>query len=110
MVDTLALKLNISMRKNILLPLVLLLLLSSCLVTKKKYDEQVALANKYLAEKNDCNDKLNQANNTIDDLNRQIAALNDQIQKLNNSNSLLGEKLRKAEELKAEADAICEKV
>ena len=45
-----------------------MLLLSSCLVSKKKYDEQVALADKYKTEKEDCNEKLNAANATIDDL------------------------------------------
>src|ERR1017187_8956612 len=87
-----------------------MLSLSSCLVLKKKYDEQVALANKYLAEKNDCNDKLTQANGTIDDLNRQIANLNDEIQKLKDSNASLAEKNKKLGQLKDESDAICEKV
>ena len=49
--------------------------LSSCLVSKKKFDEQVALADKYLTEKNNCNDNLAKANATIDDLNKQIASL-----------------------------------
>ena len=48
----------------------ILLSQSSCLVLKKKYDEQVALADKMKAERDDCNDKLNQANATIDDLNK----------------------------------------
>ena len=39
-------------KKTLLIaPLACILLLSSCLVSKKKYDEQVALADKYLAEK-----------------------------------------------------------
>ena len=99
--------------KKYLLPLSVLLLmlsLSSCLVSKKKFDEQVALANKYLAEKNDCNDKLIQANGTIDDLNRQIGNLNTEIQKLKDSNASLEEKDRKLGLLKNESDAICEKV
>jgi chemotaxis protein MotB len=99
--------------KKYLLPLSVLLLmlsLSSCLVSKKKFDEQVALANKYLAEKNDCNDKLIQANGTIDDLNRQIGNLNTEIQKLKDSNASLEEKNRKLGQLKNESDAICEKV
>ena len=99
--------------KKYLLPLSVLLLmlsLSSCLVSKKKFDEQVALTNKYLAEKNDCNDKLIQANGTIDDLNRQIGNLNAEIQKLKDSNASLEEKNRKLGQLKNESDAICEKV
>ena len=91
-------------------PIVCMFLLSSCLVGKKKYDEQVALANKYLAEKNDCGDKLTQANATVDDLNKQIANLNDEIQKLKDSNASLQDKNQKLEKLKAETDNICAKV
>ena len=87
-----------------------LLMLSSCLVTKKKFDEQVALANKYLAEKNDCGDKLTQANATIDDLNKQIAGLNDEIQKFKDSNASLQDKNKKLEALKDETQSICDKV
>lgn len=89
---------------------VAVLSLSSCLVSKKKFDEQVALADKYKTEKNDCNDKLNAANATIDDLNRQIVALNDGLQKMKDNNTSLEEKLRKVNQLKNESDAICEKV
>jgi len=91
-------------------PIVCLLFLSSCLVSKKKYDEQVALANKYLAEKNDCGDKLTQANGTIDDLNKQIANLNDQIQKLQDSNASLQDKVKKLDDLKKQTELICEQV
>lgn len=84
--------------------------LSGCLVSKKKFDEQVALAEKYLAEKNDCNDKLTAATATIDDLNKQIASLKDEILKLKDSNSTLEEKNRKLNQLKNESDALCEKV
>lgn len=87
-----------------------LLSLSSCLVSKKKYDEQVALADKYLAEKNDCNSKLKEANATIEDLNRQIASLTAEIQKLKDSNSSLEEKNKKLTTLKNESDALCERV
>ena len=100
------------MKKNLILlcAAVGLLSLSSCLVSKKKFDEQVALADKYKTEKNDCNDKLNAANATIDDLNRQIVALNDGLQKMKDNNTSLEEKLRKVNQLKNESDAICEKV
>ena len=91
-------------------PFLCMLLLSSCLVSKKKYDEQVALANKYLADKNDCGDKLTQATATIDDLNKQIANLNDEIQKLKDSNASSLDKIKKLEALKAETESICEKV
>lgn len=88
----------------------LTLSLSSCLVSKKKYDEQVALADKYLAEKNNCNENLNKANALIEDLNKQIASLNDEIQKLKNSNATLEEKNKKLNSLKNESDALCERV
>ena len=71
------------MKKNLLLMLTgfLLFTLSSCLVSKKKFDEQVALADKYKAEKENCNERLSAANATIDDLNKQIANLAAEIQK-----------------------------
>jgi chemotaxis protein MotB len=89
---------------------VLVFSLSSCLVAKKKYDDQVALANKYLAEKNECADKLKQDEATIDDLNKQIAKLNDEIQKLKDSNASLTDKNKKLSDLKSESDALCDKV
>lgn len=88
----------------------ILLSQSSCLVLKKKYDEQVALADKMKAERDDCNDKLNQANVTIDDLNKQIANLNSEIDKLKDSNASLEDKLKKTKDLKDQSDAICERV
>lgn len=87
-----------------------LLSFSSCLVSKKKFDEQVALADKYLAEKNDCRDKLKEANGTIEDLNQQIAGLGKEIQKLKDSNASLEEKNKKLTALKSESDALCERV
>lgn len=99
------------MKKVLFLCTTLVLIsLSSCIVSKKKFDEQVALADKYLAEKNDCNDKLTQANATIDDLNKQIAKLNDEIQKLKDSNASLDDKYKKLEELKKQSDDLCQKV
>ena len=85
------------MKKNFVLfgIVALMLSLSSCLVSKKKFDEQVALADKYLAEKKDCNDKLNQATTAIEDLNAQIANLSNEIQKLKDSNASLEEKNKK---------------
>lgn len=87
-----------------------MLLLSSCLVSKKKYDEQVALADKYKTEKEDCNEKLSAANATIDDLNKQIANLGAEIQKLKDMNAMLEDKNKRLNTLKAESDAICQKV
>ncbi|MCW5906271.1 MAG: OmpA family protein [Chitinophagales bacterium] len=90
--------------------MVMLLSLSSCLVSKKKFDEQVALADKMKTERDDCNDKLKQANTTIEDLNRQIANLGSEIQKLKDSNASLDEKLKKCNKLQDETNALCEKV
>lgn len=84
--------------------------LSSCLVAKKKFDEQVALADKYKSERDDCTDKLAKANDYIDDLNARIGKLSDEIEKLKNSNAGLEEQNRKLQQLKSEADAICERV
>lgn len=94
----------------LLITILITLSLSSCLVSKKKYDEQVALADKYLAEKNNCNENLNKANATIEDLNKQIASLSEEIQKLKDSNASLEEKNKKLNSLKNESDAICERV
>ncbi|MCX6198055.1 MAG: OmpA family protein [Bacteroidetes bacterium] len=100
------------MNKNLILmcAAVAVLSLSSCLVSKKKFDEQVALADKYKTEKNDCNDKLNAATAAIEELNKQIASLNEAILKMKDNNTSLEEKLRKVNELKNESDAICERV
>jgi chemotaxis protein MotB len=100
------------MKKNLILMMmaVAVLSLSSCLVSKKKFDEQVALADKYKAEKQDCNDKLNAANATIDDLNKQIANLSAEIQKWKDMNASLEDKNKRLSALKNESDAICQKV
>ena len=44
------------------------LTLSSCLVSKKKFDEQSALASKFLAERNDCQERLQKTANLLDSL------------------------------------------
>lgn len=99
------------MKKNILFLLTAFVLsMSSCLVSKKKFDEQVALADKLKAERDDCNDKLTQANATIEDLNKQIANLGSEISKLKDSNASLDEKLKKLGQLKNESDALCQRV
>jgi chemotaxis protein MotB len=66
--------------------------LSSCLVSKKKFDEQAALAKKNMEEKRDCNEKLNQANDEIKNLNDQIKKLGDEIEDLKSKNLNLSEK------------------
>jgi chemotaxis protein MotB len=66
--------------------------LSSCLVSKKKYDEEAAAAKKAMEEKRDCNEKLDKANDEIKSLNDQLAKLNKEIEDLKNQNLTLGEK------------------
>jgi chemotaxis protein MotB len=66
--------------------------LSSCLVSKKKFDEQEALAKKNMAEKRDCNEKLEKANEDIKSLTDQLNKLNADIEDLKNKNLSLAEK------------------
>jgi chemotaxis protein MotB len=77
--------------------------LSSCLVSKTKYDEQVALAKKYMDEKRDCGEKLDKANQEIQNLNDQLAKLNAEIEDLKNKNLTLSEKVDRLQ--KANDDA-----
>lgn len=84
--------------------------MSSCLVAKKKYDEEVARANKLLAEKENCEENLAKANATIEDLNNQIKGLKKEIQDLKDSNADLTAKLEESERLRKEVDIICERV
>lgn len=100
------------MKKNTILFVLaaFVLSMSSCLVSKKKFDEQVALADKLKTERDDCNEKLTTANATIDDLTKQIANLGAEINKLKDSNASLDEKLKKVNQLKSESDALCQRV
>ncbi|MBS1623135.1 MAG: OmpA family protein [Bacteroidetes bacterium] len=71
------------------------------MVSKKKFDEQEALAKKNMAEKRDCNEKLDKANADIANLNDQISKLNGEIADLKNKNLSLSEqkdRLTKANE------------
>jgi chemotaxis protein MotB len=73
--------------------------LSSCLVSKKKFDEQEALAKKNMADKRDCNEKLDKANADIKSLNDQLAKLSAEIEELKSKNLTLaeqGDRLKKA--------------
>jgi chemotaxis protein MotB len=66
--------------------------LSSCLVSKKKFDEESALAKKNMEEKRDCNEKLDKANDQIKSLNDQLNKLNAEIEDLKNNNATLSDK------------------
>jgi len=73
--------------------------LSSCLVAKKKFDEQAALLKKCQDDKRDCNEKLDKANEDIKNLNDQLAKLTAEIEDLKSKNMSLtekGERLKKA--------------
>jgi len=60
--------------KNIFLFILILSFFSSC-VTQKKYKELEALSDKYLNEKEDCANKLDNANSNLEDKNNEIEAL-----------------------------------
>ncbi len=100
------------MNKNLILATTacLVLSLSSCLVSKKKFDEQVALADKYKTEKEDCGKRLDAANATIDDLNKQIANLNAEIDKWKSENASLEDKNKRLNALKQETEEMCQRV
>ena len=66
--------------------------LSSCLVSKKKFDEQEALAKKYMKEQKDCNEKLTKANEDIKSLEEQLKKLGDELTDLKSKNLTLEEK------------------
>ena len=80
--------------------------LSSCLVAKKKFDEQVAQNKKCNDERRDCNEKLDKANEDIKRLNEQLKKLGDEIEELKSKNLTLSEKsdrLKKANDDAAKA-------
>ena len=84
--------------------------LSSCLVSKKKYDEQAALAKKYLDEKRDCNEKLDKANEDIKSLNDQLKKLGDDIEALKGKNLTLTEQKDRLSKANEDANALYEKL
>ena len=69
--------------------------LTSCLVSKKKFDEQETLAKKYLEESKDCNEKLTRANADIASLNEQIKKLDAEIALLKDNNQNYEQKNKK---------------
>lgn len=82
--------------------------LSSCLVLKSKYDEQAALAKKYLAEKTDCGEKLEKANADIASLNDQLKKLGDEIEELKSKNLSLTEKTERLKKANDDANKMYE--
>ena len=81
--------------KNISYGMLLIMIigsLSSCLVSKKKFDEQEGLAKKYQKEHKDCNEKLNKANEDIKNLNDELKKLGDELNELKSKNLTLEEK------------------
>ena len=85
------------MKNTYLIAVALTLLLSSCLVSKKKFDEQQALAEKHLAERNSCKEDLDKANATI-------AALSDQVKNLEADTARLNAEIRKLAQQKGNAE------
>ncbi len=94
---------------RLLLLMIALVQLSSCLVSKKKFDEQEALAKKYLAEKNKCNEDLNAANSNIETLSNKVKELQAEIDKLTNDKNALGTKQNKLKKDYDDLAAQCEK-
>jgi chemotaxis protein MotB len=88
--------------------LVITLSLSSCLVSKKKYDEQEALAKKLQNEKRDCGEKLDKANQDIQNLNDQLKKLNDEIEDLKGKNLSLTEKSNRLAKANEDANKLYE--
>ncbi len=88
--------------------IILSISLSSCLVSKKKFDEQEALAKKNMAEKRDCNEKLDKANADIANLNDQINKLNGQISELKNKNLSLTEQTERLAKANEDANKLYE--
>ena len=82
--------------------------LSSCLVLKSKYDEQAALAKKYLAEKTDCGEKLEKANGDIASLDDQLKKLGEEIQDLKSKNLSLTEKTERLKKANDDANKMYE--
>ncbi|MFN8310042.1 MAG: OmpA family protein [Chitinophagales bacterium] len=89
---------------------VLLFSMSSCLVSKKKLDEQQALANKYLNEKKDCNEKLDKANDEISRLNDMLGNLNKEVAELKNKNLTLSERAERLKKAQDDANALYDKM
>lgn len=85
------------MKQLVFILLSLVLMLSSCLVSKKKFDEQKALAEKHLAERNSCREDLEKANTTI-------ASLSNQIKNLETDTAKLAEEIRRLKQQKNDAE------
>ena len=84
--------------------------LSSCLVSKKKFDEQAALAKKNMEEKRDCNEKLDKANAEIASLNDQIKKLSGDIDELKSKNLTLTEQTDRLKKANDDANELYEKL
>lgn len=87
------------MKNTVWITLVMLFSLSSCLVSKKKFDEQQALAAKHLAERNSCNEDLEKAKATI-------ASLSDQVQNLEADTAKLQAEIRRLKQQKSDAEKV----
>lgn len=89
---------------------ILCISLSSCLVSKKKFDEQEGLAKKYLEESKDCNEKLTKANEDIAALNEQIKKLDAEIAQLKDNNTNYEQKNKKLQSDYQDANNLYEKL
>jgi chemotaxis protein MotB len=98
--------------KNLWFIIIGVALLSSC-VSSKKYKDQEALAKRYLAQKNDCNDRLTKANAEIAELKEAKSALEAKVNALAADTSRLGIENRQLhrtlQDMKAANDLLSEK-
>jgi chemotaxis protein MotB len=84
--------------------------LSSCLVSKKKFDAMSEQDKKHLLEKLDCNEKLEKANKEISKLNEDLKKLQGNLDSLNNKNMSLNERNDRLSKANEDANKLYEKI
>jgi chemotaxis protein MotB len=84
--------------------------LSSCLVTKKKYDQQAALAEQYLKAQKDCNEKLDKATAENLRLATELKKLGEELAELKNKNLSLSEKNDRLAKASEETNQLYDKI
>lgn len=85
------------MKKQILILSIASLMLGAC-VSTKKFEEQRNLADKYLADRNECNDKLSNLQTAHEDLNKKFTESQASNEMLISDTTASGRKMRKLQE------------
>jgi len=97
-------------KRLVLLPIALLTIGLSACVSMKKFDEQKALADKYLSEKNDCNEKMGNLQNEFQDISSKYHDAAQAVELLSTDSIAKARLLRKAKDeyndLNAEYEAL----